>query len=203
MSTTEVTEGERLAFGGEGVTRFRVLYDCGVVCGARTPAGRLLILRFPCSLLPLSPGEGTARASLSAFDVPTEAPADAPDTRNTVPPRTRQRALAARIHTFIRDNLGDAHLTPYAIASAHHISLRYLHKLFHEDGHTVAGWIREHRLEQCRRDLGDPRLAARPVHAIASRWGFTSPSHFSHAFRSAYGISPSQFRRQRARVHAD
>lgn len=102
----------------------------------------------------------------------------------------------ARIHAFVRENPGDARLTPAAIAAAHHISLRYLHKLFHQDGHTVAGWVRERRLEQCRRDLADPRLAAQSITAIAARWGFTSPTHFSQAFRSAYGHSPSQFRRQ-------
>ncbi|MET8142711.1 helix-turn-helix transcriptional regulator [Sphaerisporangium sp. NPDC005288] len=80
------------------------------------------------------------------------------------------------------------------IAAAHHISLRYLNKLFHAEGRTVAGWIRERRLEQCRRDLAEPLLAGYPINAIAARWGFTSPAHFSQAFRSAYGLSPRDFR---------
>ena len=61
------------------------------------------------------------------------------------------------------------------IAAAHHISLRSLHQLFHDEGLTVAGWIRQRRLECCRRDLSDPALAARPVAAIAARWGFLEP----------------------------
>jgi AraC-like DNA-binding protein len=150
----------------------------------------------------LSPSD-TARLSTLTLDVLSTALADALETHGTVPPHVRQRALMARIHTFIRDNLGDARLTPDAIAAAHHISLRYLHKLFHQDGHTVAGWIRERRLEQCRRDLADSQLADRPIHAIAARWGFPSPAHFSQAFRSAFGLSPSQHRRQCARVHPD
>jgi AraC-like DNA-binding protein len=92
---------------------------------------------------------------------------------------------------------------PDAIAAAHHISLRYLHKLFQQDGHTIAGWIRERRLEQCRRDLANPQLAARPIHPIAARWGFTSPAHFSQAFRSAHGLSPRQYRQQCTTVHTD
>jgi AraC-like DNA-binding protein len=143
----------------------------------------------------LSPSD-TERLATLTLDVLTTALADALDTSGSVPPHTRQRALMARIHAFIRDNLGDANLTPDAIASAHHISLRYLHKLFQEEGHTVAGWIRERRLEQCRRDLADPRLASRPIHAIAARWGFTSPAHFSQTFRSAQGLSPRQYRQQ-------
>ncbi|WP_103955655.1 helix-turn-helix domain-containing protein [Nonomuraea solani] len=150
----------------------------------------------------LTPSD-TARLATLTIDVLGTALADALDAQNAVPPHTRRRALLAQVHAFIRDNLGDAHLTPGAIAAAHHISLRYLHKLFHQEGHTVAGWIRERRLERCRRDFADPHLAAHPIHAIAARWGFTSPAHFSQAFRAAYGLSPRQFREQRATVHAD
>jgi AraC-like DNA-binding protein len=150
----------------------------------------------------LSPSDA-ARLSTLTLDVLTAALADALDAQSVVPPHTRQRALMARIRTFILENLGDAQLTPGTIAAAHHISLSYLHKLFHKEGHTVAGWVRERRLEQCRRDLADPRLATRPINAIAARWGFTSPAHFSQAFRSAYGLSPREFRRQCGTVHAD
>ncbi|MEV4040796.1 helix-turn-helix domain-containing protein [Streptomyces umbrinus] len=160
------------------------------------------LLQLARHLHELSPAD-TARLSTLTLDVLTTALADALDTPSTVPPHTRQRALVAQIHAFIRDNLGDARLAPDAIATAHHISLRSLHKLFQQDGQTVAGWIRERRLEQCRRDLANSHLAARPIHAIAARWGFSSPAHFSQAFRSAYGLSPRQFRQQCARVHAD
>lgn len=49
-----------------------------------------------------------------------------------------------------------------------------------------------------RSNLADPLLAARTIRAIAARWGFTSPAHFSRAFRGAYALSPLQFRRQSA-----
>lgn len=142
----------------------------------------------------------TARLSILTLDLLTAALAGALDTESTVPPDTKRRALLAQIHAFIRANLGDAGLTPGTIAAAHHISRSYLHKLFHAEGHTVAGWIRERRLEQCRRDMADPRLVARPINAIAAQWGFTSAAHFSQAFRSAYGLSPRQFRRQSTTV---
>jgi AraC-like DNA-binding protein len=138
----------------------------------------------------------TARLSTLTIDVLTTALADALDAQSVVPAHTRRRALMAQIHAFIRENLGDPGLTPDTIAAAHHISLRYLHKLFHEEGHTVARWIHERRLEQCRRDLADPLLAETSIGVIAARWGFTNHTHFSRAFRIANGLSPRQFRQQ-------
>ncbi len=183
--------------------------DLEDLCGKSLPGDRgigALSSRFMLQLaghLPeLTPAE-TSRLSTLTLDLLTTALTEALDANGTVPPHTRQRALTAQIRTFIRDNLGDAHLTPDLIASAHHISLRYLHRLFQQDGHTVTGWIRGRRLEQCRRDLADPWQAARPIHAIAARWGFTSPAHFSQAFRTAYGLSPRQYRRQHMAVHVD
>jgi AraC-like DNA-binding protein len=75
------------------------------------------------------------------------------------------------------------------------MSLRSLHQLFHDEGLTVAGWIRSRRLEGCRRDLADPSLDARPVAAVAARWGFSSAAEFSRAFRAAHGMPPAEYRR--------
>jgi AraC-like DNA-binding protein len=111
-----------------------------------------------------------------------------------LPPETRRRALQAQIHDFIHRHLGDPGLTPDAIAAAHQISIRYLYKLFEHQGLTVAGWIRQRRLERCRRDLADPQLGCVPIHAIATRWGFTDRAHFSRIFRTAYDMSPKDYR---------
>jgi AraC-like DNA-binding protein len=104
------------------------------------------------------------------------------------------RALVQRIRSYIDRNLASTDLGPASIASAHFISIRHLHGLFQEQGVTVSTWIRTRRLEQCRRDLLDPMLADRPVAAIAARWGFVDAAHFSRAFKTAFGISPSEYR---------
>jgi AraC-like DNA-binding protein len=104
------------------------------------------------------------------------------------------RALMQRIRGHIDRNLASTDLGPASIAAAHYISTRHLHGLFQEQGTTVSTWIRTRRLEQCRRDLIDPVLADRPVAAIAARWGFVDAAHFSRAFKSAFGVSPSEFR---------
>ncbi|MEU1181111.1 helix-turn-helix domain-containing protein [Streptomyces sp. NPDC005820] len=102
--------------------------------------------------------------------------------------------LRLRIKGFIEDHLTDPDLTPRTIAAAHHISVRHVHRLFQAEGTTVGRWIRHRRLEACRRALGRPARDAPVLTAVAHRYGFTSYSHFSRAFRAAYGMSPSEWR---------
>jgi len=109
-------------------------------------------------------------------------------------PDTAHRAMMLQITAFIEEHLSDSDLSPAQIAAAHHISLRQLHKLFHSRGTTVAGWIRQRRLEHCGHDLRDPRCAARPVAAVGARWGYPDPAHFSRLFKASYGMSPRDYR---------
>ncbi|GAA4705090.1 helix-turn-helix domain-containing protein [Streptomyces youssoufiensis] len=99
------------------------------------------------------------------------------------------------VQAFIERHLGDADLSPAAVAAAHHVSLRSLHRLFEPVGLGVAGWIRARRLDRCRRDLADPALSRRTVRAIGATWGFPRPADFNRAFRAAYGLSPGEYRR--------
>ncbi|MEW2287521.1 helix-turn-helix domain-containing protein [Streptomyces sp. NPDC047841] len=103
------------------------------------------------------------------------------------------RMSLLRIRAYIEQHLSDRELTPDAIARAHHISVRYLHKLFELEDITVSRWIQKRRLEHCRRDLAR-RSAQLTIAAVAHRWGFTSASHFSRVFRAAYGVSPVEWR---------
>jgi AraC-like DNA-binding protein len=125
-----------------------------------TASERAVSLMFPQALLAL-PHDEVAR-----LDREDEVAAD-----------TVQDALRRRVHAFIEQRLADPALSPAVIADAHHVSVRYLYKLFEGRHRGVAGWIRSRRLERSRRDLLDPALAARPVSAIAARWGWsTRPS---------------------------
>ncbi|WDZ87835.1 helix-turn-helix domain-containing protein [Micromonospora cathayae] len=134
------------------------------------------------------------RLATVTVDLVTALCAQYTDTEAAVPIDSRHRVVQARIHDFLQRRLGDPELGPGMIAAAHHISLRHLHKLFHDQGMTVAGRIRELRLERCRADLADPHLSGRPVHAIARRWGFTNSAHFSRLFRATYGMPPGEYR---------
>lgn len=105
-----------------------------------------------------------------------------------------RQVLLDRVKASIEDRLGDPDLNPQDIADQHHVSLRYLHLLFQREGTTVNGWIRERRLESARRDLSAPDARRRSVAAVAARWGFVNASHFSRAFREAFGVPPVQWR---------
>jgi AraC-like DNA-binding protein len=114
------------------------------------------------------------------------------------PRRARSRAdILLDVETFVDANLGHADLDPADVARASYISVRYLHKLFADEGTSVCAWIRHARLEGCRRDLADPALDHQPIVAIASRWGLPVPQHFSRLFRAAYGCSPREYRARR------
>jgi AraC-like DNA-binding protein len=141
-----------------------------------------------------SPAEA-ARLSTAALEVLATRLAHELDLRGWGTPEARRHALLVTVQGFIHQHLGDPELSPATIAAAHHMSLRSLHQLFHDEGLTVAGWIRQRRLACCRRDLSDPALASRPVAAIAARWGFSSASDFSRAFSAMHGLPPGEYRR--------
>ena len=91
------------------------------------------------------PTEGT-RLATALMDLLIVALAERLDRSATLAPATRRRALLASVQAFIDQRLADPALSPSAIAAAHHISLRYLYKLFETQrrlwraGFASAGW---------------------------------------------------------------
>jgi AraC-like DNA-binding protein len=109
-------------------------------------------------------------------------------------PERMSTARLIAIQDWLERRLGDPELSPESIAAAHHISLRYLHRLFAAEQTSVSRWVKERRLEACRRDLGDPSLVRFSVAAIAARWGILDAAAFSRSFRTAFGLSPREYR---------
>jgi AraC-like DNA-binding protein len=111
------------------------------------------------------------------------------------PPADEHRtAMLLRVQGFIDNHLGERDLSTARVAAEHHVSVRYVQKLFESAGTTVSEWIRMRRIERCRHDLLDERLSSVPVGAIGSRWGFTDPAHFSRVIRQHLGLPPSELR---------
>ncbi|MER5183102.1 helix-turn-helix domain-containing protein [Streptomyces sp. NPDC002896] len=105
------------------------------------------------------------------------------------------RVLLLRVQRFIRWHLAEPGLTPGVIARAHGISVRYLHRLFEQEGTTVGRWILELRLDECRRELAAFDAQGGSVGSVARRWGFTGTAHFGRAFRREHGMSPTEWLR--------
>ena len=105
-----------------------------------------------------------------------------------------QQTLMLRIKDYIGKRLCDPGLGPPEIAAATNISVRYLHKLFEAEHRSVSQYIKALRLERSRRELLDPRLAGRPIAAVAFACGFGDLSGFNRAFKNAYGTSPRTLR---------
>ena len=100
-----------------------------------------------------------------------------------------------RIEAYVEAHLADPDLGPDRIARAFRISRRYLFGIFEHERLTLGNLILSRRLEHCRAALADVAQADRSVSDIAFAWGFTNASHFSHAFRDAFGVAPSDSRR--------
>ncbi|MDD7965446.1 helix-turn-helix domain-containing protein [Actinomycetospora lemnae] len=101
---------------------------------------------------------------------------------------TPPRAL---VDAWIEGQLPSGDLRPERIAAAQGVSVRTLYRMFEESGETVAAYVRTRRLARARHDIV---TTAGTITDIAIRWGFTDASHFSRAFRGAYGYSPSDYR---------
>jgi AraC-like DNA-binding protein len=58
----------------------------------------------------------------------------------------------------------------------------------------VARYILHRRLQRAFHALANPANRRLRIAEVASRVGFASESHFSRAFRSAFGLTPSDIR---------
>ena len=110
------------------------------------------------------------------------------------PPQPRGTELRAQIHRYIDAHLAESTLCPAEIASAVGISVRHLHRLFLVTGSTLGDYIRARRLLGCHDDLANPCMRKRSITEIAFFWGFSDSAHFSHSFKSQFGVSPRVFR---------
>ncbi|MET7654978.1 MULTISPECIES: helix-turn-helix domain-containing protein [unclassified Streptomyces] len=158
---------------------------------ARHPVGEMLAWNA-VNLLATLAAEQLGTAVPGTPEAPgSPGASEAPGTPGTAGARS---PVLGRVLEYVELHLTDPDLSPEVIARAHHISVRYLHKLFKDEGTTVGRWILRRRLEECRRDLMRYGRAGRTIAAVAARWGFLSATHFSRVFRSAYGMSPREWR---------
>lgn len=98
----------------------------------------------------------------------------------------RERLLKIKKH--ILANLHDTRLDLDRIAAAHNMAPRTLNRLFASEGTTPIRWLWQQRLAGSYKALAEGRFSH--VTEAALSFGFSDVSHFSRAFKAAFGRSP-------------
>ncbi len=107
-----------------------------------------------------------------------------------------QRLQHAQRYMLAR--LGEQGLDVEAVARAQNMSARSLNRLFAQAGETPIRWLWRQRLAASYRALAEG--AADRITDIALAHGFGDVSHFSRAFKAAYGVPPQAVRRSGGRA---
>ncbi|AIR90294.1 helix-turn-helix domain-containing protein [Pseudomonas cremoricolorata] len=100
----------------------------------------------------------------------------------------QEKDLYGRVMLYIQRHLSDAQLSLEQIAQAHHVSTRTVTRAFARHQKTPAAEIWKERLNASRHALEQGQV--RSVSQAALDYGFSDFSHYSHAFRKAFGVTP-------------
>lgn len=101
------------------------------------------------------------------------------------------------LREYIDFHLSDPGLTATKVAAECGISARYVHLLFKEAGTTFRDLTWNRRLSRAHEWLTSERNADESISHIAFTAGFRSVSHFSRAFKAAFGCTPTEARSRR------
>lgn len=112
----------------------------------------------------------------------------------TIPGSGSDHRLLGAAVAFMRANLDEATLDLETIARRLNTSPRSLNRAFATQGTTPMRWLWRQRLEACNRALAEGRV--RNVTEAAFSYGFSDMSHFSRAFKKAFGCTPSMLHRR-------
>lgn len=99
-----------------------------------------------------------------------------------------ERDLYARMMNYIRRQLVEPDLNIESLARAHNVSVRTVTRAFARHKNTPMSVIWQERLRASREAIERGRVNS--VSQAALDFGFSDFSHFSHAFRKAFGVSP-------------
>jgi AraC-like DNA-binding protein len=112
-------------------------------------------------------------------------------------PRDEVPVHLANAHAYIDEHLTDPTLTAGRVAAAIGISERHLSRAFALAGPSFPQFVLARRLDRAHAVLS--RRPLLPVAEVARRCGFGTPSRFSQAFHSRFGLRPSDVRAEAAR----
>lgn len=99
--------------------------------------------------------------------------------------------LATQVAGYVHRHLSEP-ISTEAIAKELYMSRTHLSARFRkETGETLTGFIAKEKTEEAKRLL---RYTNKSMTAISNYLGFSSPGHFSNAFKKHVGITPSDYR---------
>lgn len=108
-----------------------------------------------------------------------------------------REALRVRARGYVASQAHDPDLSVDQVAAHIGTSRRYLQALFTDEPLGVGDLIRDVRLQRAAENLLiQPGIS---ISRVAAATGWRGPDQLSRAFRSAYGDSPSEFRRRNLR----
>lgn len=93
-----------------------------------------------------------------------------------------------RIEHYVYLNLENPALTPKKVATACHISVRYLHKLFADLPYSFSEWVKELRLKQANHILKSKSYVT--IEEVAHKVGYGDQSYFSRIYKQYFGYTP-------------
>jgi AraC-like DNA-binding protein len=110
--------------------------------------------------------------------------------------KSQFRAICRRID----QQIGNPDLDPATLARQFHVTRATLYRMFEVHG-GINKYILGRRLAGVFSNLADPSQAQEQIATILYRWGFTNHTTAGRAFRSLYGMTPSQARAQALANH--
>lgn len=102
--------------------------------------------------------------------------------------------LRGRALSEIATKHRDPDLSPTVVAEHLAVSLRHLQRAFEDSGSSIAGAITQKRAETAALLLAAPGALSLTIDEVAKRSGFSSAFELRAAFRSRYGMLPSEYR---------
>lgn len=112
---------------------------------------------------------------------------------NVVEPR--DMAFIERLNGVIFDRMTNGDISVETVATLMCMTGQQLRrKLFATTGETPAYYIKRTQMQEAKRMMDEQREIA--INEVAMRCGYCDTSHFTRSFKSIYGVTPSQYRKE-------
>jgi two-component system, response regulator YesN len=115
--------------------------------------------------------------------------------------KRQHAAIVREMRKFIEEHYMNPDMSLEYLSDKFNISPKYVSKLFKDQtGHKFVDFLIDIRMQQAQRLLGE---RSNSVQEIADQVGYLNAISFSRVFRRVVGYSPSEYRDEAARRHAD